>query len=71
MRKSGFWRHSNVQFPFDTFIYEIDEVFVVAVKQRCQVLVTREAHFALAVRYQNRLVVIIEENLAACGTSEY
>jgi len=71
MREGLLGRHPDVKLPFNAFINKVHEVFVVAVEQRSQVLVVGQPHLALAVGYQNRLVVVIEENLSSCGTGQH
>lgn len=84
MREGLLGRHPDVKLPFNAFLYDtplllekvtyinkVHEVFVVAVEQRSQVLVVGQPHLALAVGYQNRLVVVIEENLSSCGAGQH
>jgi len=65
MREGLLGRHPDVKLPFNTFVNEVYKVLIVAVEQRSKVFVVGQPHLALAVGYQNRLVVVIEEDFSS------
>lgn len=71
MREGLFRSHPDIELPLNTFIYKVYEVLIVAVEQRSKVLVVGQSYLALAVGYQNRLVVIVEEHLPSRRTGQH
>lgn len=54
-----------------TYIYEVNEVWLVAVQQGGQALLRGDAHLAFGVWNQDWLVVLVEKHLPSCRPGEH